>query len=555
MQVVPRRNTILRRFPRWGALWALLVMLTSLPLAAQAGAGMDGRAEVFVGSELEEYLRLLQIQGKSELYPWSIRALSPREVDRLAPRDTMHPWADRYDLQPDRSGSFQWNLVRPEVRTIYNSAFPYGSNDGPIWAGRGLTTAVQAGVLARYGSLSVTFAPIWFRAENAPFDLMPNGRTGRLVFADGRYPTTIDLPQRFGNDPYSRLDAGESTVRLDLPLLTAGVSTAVQHWGPAIEYPLVLGSNAPGFLHGWIGTSTPLNLGIGRLHARVVWGRLEQSEYSSVRGAASRRFMSGVVSAFAPRGLPGLEIGGARFFHTSWPADGLSWDNFAQPLEALFKTSLEDQEDGPDPKSDAGNQLLSVFGRWVFPASGFELYGEYGREDHSWNMRDLILEPDHNSAYMLGFWKAWQREGRRFVAVRGEVLDAQRSHLSRVRYQTPFFRHGQTRQGHTQRGQTLGAPAAFGGAGAILAADVYHERGRWTLSWRREMRQDRDVSQATGTSDDEGLDVVHALGAEALFFLERFDVTGGLEGAYELNRNFADDGFNLHLLLGVRAAL
>lgn len=538
----------------WGGAAALL--LTPVSLAAQAIPQVGGRNEVFVGSEIENYLRLLQIDGKGDLYPWSVRSFSAAEVERLLPRDAAHPWAGRYDLQPDTSGGFRLEMIRPRGQLIYNSAFPQGANDGPIWAGRGLTTAVQAGFSARYGALSLTVAPVVFRAENAAFELAPTGYDGLRSYGDSRMPDHIDLPQRFGDAGFTRVDPGQSTLRLDLPVVAAGISTANQHWGPASEHPILLGNNAPGYLHGFLGTSAPLDVWIGRVHGRMVWGRLEQSDYSPVESAESRRFMSGVVGVFTPRGVPGLEIGAARFFHEEWPEEGISFDDFLKPIEGIWKGNLGDSNVLPeDSKSNRDNQLASAFFRWVFPRSGAEVYGEFGREDHSWDLRDFLLEPDHSGGYMLGLRKRWGRSEREFVALRGELLNLQVSHIARVRNQWPFYVHGWTRQGHTHRGQILGSAAGYGGAASILAADYYHTRGRWTAAWTRSVRQDRGSPWGTDVPDLQGLDVIHSLGVEGLFFLGRFDVTAGLTGGYNLNRNFGPDAFNLNAVLGVRAGL
>lgn len=532
---------------------ATALLLASVPVSAQSASAGSGRNEIFVGSELERYLRVLQLRGQSELYPWSIRSFSPVEVDRILPRDSVHPWAGRYGLEHDTvSGRIQVGMVSPRAWAIYNSAFPHGSNDGPVWAGRGITMAVQAGFSGRAGPLSLTLAPIAFRAENAAFDLAPvQQQDAQVPFEDWRYPNYIDLPQRFGNDAYTRIDPGQSTLRLDFPFVALGVSTANQHWGPASQYPLVLGNNAPGFLHGFIGTSTPLFIGVGRLHGRAVWGVLDQSEYSRVHGPGARRFMSGLVAVFTPRGLSGLELGGARFFHTPWPEAGLSGTHFLKPFEGFLKAGLRPREFVGDSLSDADNQIASLFGRWVFPGSGFELYGEYSRDDHNYDLRDLLLEPDHNSGYMLGFRKLWRPSPRQIVALRGETLDTRISHLSEVRIQVPLYTHFGASQGHTQRGEIIGSPAGYGGAGGMLAADYYHKDGRWTLEWTRMVRQDagevRDSAQVPAYSD-----VLHSVGVEALLFRGRVEMVAGMAGVYNLNRNFGSDRFNLHSQVGLR---
>lgn len=537
--------------------WLLFVAgFAPAPLHAQNVGNVRVQSEVFVGSEIENYLRTLQVQGASASYPWSIRSFSPGEVDRLLPRDSAHPWADRYDLRPISRSAFRAEIVAPQGHVFYNSAFPYGTNNGAVWAGRGLTTAIQLGFAARYGPLSVTVAPLAFRAENNAFELFPDTGVAGIPIANGRSPDVIDLPQRFGDGPYTRIDPGQSTLRLDLPLLALGVSTANQHWGPAREHPILLGNNAAGFLHGFAGTSESLNLWVGKVHGRVVWGRLEQSGQSPVVGHGSRRFMSGIVGVFTPRGLDGLELGGARFFHEAWPAEGLSAEGLLKPVEAFWKGSLSDTGVSPgDPKTDFDNQLASAFVRWSFPRSGLEVYGEYGREDHSWNARDFILEPDHSGGYMLGFQKVWSRSDAEWLTLRGEVLNLQVSHIARVRNQWPFYVHGWQPQGHTHHGQVLGSAAGYGGAGALLATDYYHSSGRWSATWSRAVRQDRGDAAGAGERDPYGIDVMHGLGFEGLLFLGRFDVTGGLTGVYNFDRNFTSDRFNLNGVFRIRTAL
>jgi hypothetical protein len=541
---------------RWRTLGAGVLGLLAA-WAAPLHAQVNVAPEVFSGSVLERYLRVLQLSGDATGYPWSIRSLSPGEVERMAPRDSAHPWADRYSLRGDTSAALQLQWIRPSTRLDYNSAFPYGSNDGAVWVGRGLTSSVQAGFGARYGPLSLVVAPVAFRAENAEFELVRSGLAERFVFAESRFAEHIDLPQRFGDEPYVRIDPGQTTLRLDAGGIALGASTANQQWGPGQEHPIILGNNAAGFPHLFLGTARPLNVWVGRVHGRMIAGRLEQSDFSTVQHPDStRRFASGLVATFTPRGAPGLEVGASRFFHVPWPREGVPGDYLLKPFEELLKKRLADRDTvGNDTKQSADNQLASLFARWLFPESGFEIYGEYGRDDHNWNTRDLILLPDHMSAYMLGFQKLWKRAPREWVVVRGELLNSRFSHIHRVRTQNPFGVHGFTRQGHTHRGQMLGSAAEFGGGGSVLAADYLHSRGRWSVSWSRAQRGDNLRYYDTRTIDPRGLDVIHALGAEALWFQGRWELQAGLTSAYDFNRNFAEDALNWNLSLGARVGL
>ena len=252
-----------------------LASATPKEMIAQAG----GRSEIFAGSELENYVRLLQIDGKAALYPWSIRGFSPKEVDRLLAPGKNHPWARHFDLGPSSDDGFEIDLVHPHLTTYFNSTFPWGANNGPVWAGRGVTASLQAGVAARYGPVSLTLAPMVFSAQNAGFGVQDNGQTGNLRFADGRFPTTIDRPQRFGDGAYSRFDLGQTTLRLDLPLVALGASTANQSWGPA-RSPILLSNNAAGFPHVFLGSSSPI--------ARSSCCKVRPTKGSSSSGSYSR---------------------------------------------------------------------------------------------------------------------------------------------------------------------------------------------------------------------------------------------------------------------------
>lgn len=518
--------------------------------AASAGAQTSPSARFLdVGSERERVLRVLQLTGDVPLYPWSIRAFSPAEWDRLTPKTERGLTLMPPESRARSVGAMRVEILPVEGGVVYNSAFPYGFNDGALWAGRGLTGSVTGGVAVRVGPLSFQLEPMLFDAQNSSFALRPTGVVGN-PFLDGFYPGAIDLPQRFGDRAYARLDPGQSSVRLDLGPVAAELSSADQWWGPAIESPLILGNNAAGFPHLSLGTSRPISIWIGEIHGRVVYGRLEQSRYSSVVGADSVRFMSGAVGVFIPRGIPGLEIGATRFFHTQWPTNGLSHAPFGLPFEGILKQQLATANNATGDSPD--NQLASVFARWAFPAAGIELYGEYGREDHNADARDFWQELDHDAGYSLGVQRAWKRRETGLLVIRLEVLNTRFSHLDQGRLQSPWYVHYSTSaQGHTNDGQLLGAVGGYGGGAATVAFDLYAPANRWTFSWSRIARGEsafdivgRDPMQA---------DVMHALTVERSRDIDRLSLFSSVSAVWDLNRNFLRDQFNLGLRVGARS--
>lgn len=467
---------------------ALLVM--SPTASAQSESSVEGaRGSVSAGGELDNYLRYLQTTGRVPLGAWGLRPFSTAQVDSLSKVGGAHPWQRSWLFRSDSAHHFS---VLPLAANVgFNSAFPWGSNDGAVWAGRGITTSLQGGVAATWGPVSLVLNPVVFSAQNSSFTLQPNGQTGNARFANGDYPTEVDLPQRFGDGAYSRFDWGQSTLRIDWFGASAGFSTANQYWGPATVFPVILGNNAAGIPHAFVGTERPTNIGIGKIQAQVVYGMERQSDFSPAVGPdtftdadhpGTKRFMSGLVVTFSPAPIPGLEIGAARFFHQAW-FGSIGSAELKSPFEGILKSTLARGValPGVDDKDALKNQIASLFGRWVLPHSGFEFYAEYGHEDHNADARDLENEPDHSRIAMVGFRKVFTNSDTTFHALRAEYIDGTASTLRRNRAEGLIYVHGVLRQGHTEDGQLLGADIGVGSpAGAQVAWESYSPGGRTT---------------------------------------------------------------------------
>jgi hypothetical protein len=538
----------------WSLMCAVVQSASVADLMAQETGPIDARWEVFANSELDDYLRLMQLAGRSTWYPWSIRALSRKQVEGLAPENDLDPWSRRFRFEAREDPKIGWAVIRPTSSVVFNSSFPYGTKDGVVWAGKGLTSALQAGVAAWWGPVSLTVSPIVFQSQNHAFELKDTGLSGPLRFADPRNPENIDKPQRFGDRPYGRVDLGESTLLIETSGITFGASTATQQWGPAVQFPLMMGANAPGFAHIFLGSANPFSIGIGRLHTRAIWGRLEESEYTARSGAAKSRFGTGLVVSFSPRGTTGLELGVSRFFHVPWREGGPNSDDLLRIFEPPRPQENTIWRDLPE------NQLISVFGRWTLQSSRLEVYFEYARDDFANNFADLMGELEHNAGYVLGFQKAWEPDMGRLTRFTAEVLNARKGQIREIRLQTNLYWHGKVNQGHTNRGQILGSPAAYGGSGLMLAIDSYGSRGRWRASLLRESRDEglaRCTTFACGeaTADGPTQDVMYSLGGEALWFNGRWEWMGGLTVTWNLNRNFESDRWNLRPALRSRVSL
>jgi hypothetical protein len=391
-----------------------------------------------------------------------------------------------------------------------------------------------------------------FHAENTGFALFPTGAPGLGRFANSIFAYTIDLPQRFGDKPFTKFDFGESTLRAELRYVTLGITTANEWWGPATTFPYILGNNAPGVPHFFLGTARPVPIGIGRLQARVIYGLEFQSAFSPVQGSTTyvdaaepgtTRFASGLIATFQPAAIPTLELGFARYFHEAW-SGSISGGELRSPFEGLLNpgpaTGVEAQK----------NQEASAFFRWTAPHSGFELYSEYGREDFNMDLRDLELEPDHARAVMFGFRKVFQQTGSNFTGLRAEIFDGSAPSLARNRLEGQLYQHVTLRQGHTEEGQALGADAGVGSmAAAVIAIDRFSPGGSSTWYIRRDTQAPMTPVGLVMTDSPR---VLGSIGYQRTVFLRRFDMTAGGAWSY-LAHAGAEGGANATLTLQIRS--
>ena len=151
-------------------------------------------------------------------------------------------------------------------------------------------------------------------------------------------------------------------------------------------------------------------------------------------------------------------------FHQRWTRDGATLSTAMEPFSALLKDRVKQN-------AAETNQVASIFARVAPPGSGVEVYGELYREDHNYNLRDLIGEPDHASAYTVGLRRAWLTDERVVRAITIEAANGRISPIQRIRSQAPIYIHTALTEGHTFLGQPLGSSAVFGGGGITAVVE------------------------------------------------------------------------------------
>lgn len=483
-----------------------------------------------VGDALEDRARVFQITGALPVTSVSAR---PSLTDSIL------------------SG---FHVLPLESRVGFNSKRPWGFNDGAVWQGRGATFSVSGGVAFKWRRFSAAFRPTLIQNQNSEFDLFPlPPNTGLSPWS---YPTgigqTIDMPQRFGDKGFGTFDWGQSYIRGDFGPVALGVSTENMWWGPGRRNAITMTNQAPGFNHFFLGTSKPASIGIGKLESRWVWGRLRESQYFDGDPNNDSRYFTGIVATLMPKGLPGLELGATRSFVLDWRKGGPSLSEATMIFIPLQKKHFVTPENPAG--NDEADQIASVFFRWAAPASGFEIYGEWGKGDHSGDFRDLFVEPEHASGWMLGMQKVFRQSEAGFWRLASEVTILGSARTSTLRAPASYFYvHHLIRQGYTHRGQVLGAGIGPGSSQMFVGVDRF---GNWGKAGVGVLRTVYDNNRFYASTDPSyrGHEVEPTLMGDILLYRGRWDLGGSLALSSLFNRFYVPDNdeWNVNLNLTAR---
>jgi hypothetical protein len=332
----------------------------------------------------------------------------------------------------------------------YNSNHPEGINDGAMIPSKGYQTLFSAGIYAQYGPLSIQFRPEVVYATNRAFLGFPDTQIGNTP----NNLSGIDLPERFGANPYQKIFWGQSSIRLTVGPASLGLSNENLWWGPGMRNALLMTNNAPGFEHLTLNTVKPIRSFMGSFEGQIIAGRLDGSGYTQSL-TNNWRYLNGVVLSYQPKWVPGLFLGATRSLMTY----GNTLSN-AKDYLPIFIAITKQGDGGVAEDAKKRDQLASVFARWLWPEEHGEIYFEYGREDHNWNTRDFLQEASHSSAYIIGLRKLLPLNALtgEYISINLEATQLESNSATINRGWTiGWYTHSDVTEGYTNLGQVLGA--------------------------------------------------------------------------------------------------
>jgi len=454
---------------------AVAALVPQSKSAAQTGSGDSNSGGSFsqgvitVSGDSVDQLRLAQLEGRAP-----VEGLMLRSTSSL--------------MDPRRSGKTprSFTIVFPQLTLVSNSTLPFGRNDGALWAGKGANLRALAGFTLSAGPLRLVVIPELAYSSNNRLDINPADPkfvkavpAGRSVYSNPSnvFPYSIDMPWRFGGEGINKIYPGQSSLSVTAGPIEAGAATENEWWGPALINPIVMGDNAPGFPHGFIRTSHPVNTILGRLDARWIVGGLKESDFFDNNPDNDVRALSALAIAWKRSAESGVTLGFLRSVYSV--STGYS-DVAGHLFDALKNTGHPNAHALTDstmvPSSD---QIFSLFAQWALPRYGLESYIEWGRTEFPVSFRDFLKQPEHSRGYTAGMqWSKPIGDDARFRA-QGEFTNVEQSSTFRFRPIGSWYTSRSVIQGYTNEGQLIAAGIGPGSSSQWIAGDYF--TGGWQV--------------------------------------------------------------------------
>lgn len=448
----------------------LLISLSGIPLLSFSQSLPVGTGV------LEDALRRAQLLGEIDSsISFTSRPLFPTASMKLT--NTFDPYSTLDKERWTKSdGSIRFAKNKGIVQLLpftwqqqFNTHHPYSLNDGAMIPAKGYQTLISGGVYAQYGPLSIQLRPEYVFAENQSFQGFYKEQPDAVWAEYYTLNNVIDTPEKFGDSAYEKMFWGQSSIRLTYGPVSLGISNENLWWGPGVRNSLMMSNSAPGFKHITLNTIKPIRSWIGSFEGQIICGRLEDSgftppdtnrTYNGVKlynpKRTDWRYINGMVVSYQPKWVPGLFLGVSRTFITYYKDMGHTFKDFLPIVTPISKKANYGETESPFPN----DQRASFFLRWLWTKAHAEIYTEYFREDHAFDLRDMIIDAEHTHAFIFGMRKIFPLKvyENQFIQVNLEFTQLEQTTTSPERPSKYLYVHyAGISQGYTNRGQLLGA--------------------------------------------------------------------------------------------------
>lgn len=368
----------------------------------------------------------------------------------------------------DITEKISYKLYALDWFNSYNTELPYGQNDGALFQGAGYNTSFTTGIQFNLYGFSLTFKPQLCFSQNNDFYILPTLTPSGF----GDYSSTsLDLPQRFGPDPYFTFDFGDSEVRYSYKSFTVGFGTQHVWLGPAYLNPKLGSNNAPTYPKFDIGLNKlslywpKSNFWLGDIEGRFSLGWTTESAYFDNNPDNNQNLIYLFNFNYRPFFLENLTLGATKVC-------------LIKKIDFSFKY-FNPFYNNNSLDSHGEDQKASIYFDLLLPLYNLDIYGEIGVDDYT---SDKLSNPFHTWVYTAGFKKKFNHFTKIQTELIAEINQNEMSQDFQIQWCYPgYYSHHQITQGYTQKGQCLGAGSGYHGNSQFFKYQIYYNKGKCAL--------------------------------------------------------------------------
>jgi len=162
----------------------------------------------FLSGGTDEYLRRSQLTGLvDQAYSFTIRSFSTNinGIDSLLP-------LTKISFQ-QKNAAWKGGYQPFTTEQLFNSAHPYGWNDGSLIPAAGASVRISGGIHAQMGRFSLQLQPELVVSENGDFETFFSAYFDTTWSRYYQWLNKSDIPERFGTNTFKKLFGGQSSFR------------------------------------------------------------------------------------------------------------------------------------------------------------------------------------------------------------------------------------------------------------------------------------------------------------------------------------------------------
>ncbi|MGK5090823.1 capsule assembly Wzi family protein [Deltaproteobacteria bacterium TL4] len=413
------------------------------------------KAEVLLSSLDFWYFEHLENQ---ELRGGKSRQLSTRPI-------VLNPWKDQANAS---SMEFQWDSY--EFEYSYSSLMPVIQNREGNWISQGSNLLVTTGFTGLMPHASIWLEPKLSFHENQSLEDYPEGRVKTGTPGNIRYPKK--------EETFTEVEVHTGYLIFNLSNWYLFLGKDNLRFGTGKHDTLHLSNSAKPFPMIRIGTLEPWDTRLGAFSFLSYLGQMEEDRY-----IPNAKFSGWRFDWSSNR----IEFGASRSWFVG--GDGKN-ENFSHMVGDLY-VELFKNRSGAERDTDNRNQQLVIDLRVKIPEIKLVLYGEFGREDHEHNLKDLRSKWDHSQGHIIGvkqldliddfFWiieSADNTQPSRFIDRPGG----------------DWYTHYEYKSGWTYEGIGLGHHMGANSKDLFVAMGFEHPKRSWMIYGDHERHNLRNTS-------------------------------------------------------------